>query len=245
MKIDLLVGPAIPMADILRQADHARGLGLPSPRPRSGPLAVVGGGQSAHAYVETLRRWNGDVIAVNGAWKWCRDRGIKATFYTGDPQQMTVAFAEGSDAILPPWAHPDIWDVVKSAELVDFVSHFSSSAPNVAAFAFDLGYSDVTFFGCDCSFSDDTHTYQNVNNPARMVVRTGKMDFMTTPAYFTQAQEIAALCRGFPEVIREMGGGLSHALTMDDDYDVVWMSPEVQSLFGAPSLVQLNIGGNL
>lgn len=241
MKIDLLVGPAIDRSDILKQMDHARGLGLPKPRPRTGPLAVVGGGQSAHAYVETLRRWRGDVLAVNGAWKWCRDRGIDATFYTGDPQEMTVAFAEGADALLPPWAHPDIWNVVKSVELVDFYSHFSSSAPNVAAFAFDLGYSDITFFGADCSFSDDTHTYQNVANPARMVVRAAGMDFMTTPAYFTQAREIAALCREFPGVIREMGGGLSRAMVLDDDYDVVWMSPEVECLFGVPFLVELNV----
>lgn len=232
MKVDFLLKPAVSRENALAQADHARGLGLSPPRPRSGSLAVVGGGQSIHAYIETLRRWDGDVWAINGAYDWCRDRRIDCTFFSADAQECLVGYAAKAERlILPPWCHPDIWNLPGEIELVDFPPTFSASAPNVAACAFDLGYSDITYFGCDCSFSDFTHTYENKSSPETMIVRTAGMRFMTTPAYFVQAEELATLCREFPSVISEMCGGLTHALTLDMNYDVEGMSPAVSKLF--------------
>lgn len=232
MRVDFLLTPAVPQETAWAQADYARGLGLRKPMPRGGSLAVVGGGQSVHAYVETLRRFKSDVWAVNGAYGWCIDRGIDATFYSADPQACVVDYArDAARAILPPWCHPDIWNIEAEIEMVDFYPTFSASAPNVAVCAFDLGYSDITFFGCDCSFADQTHTYEHKMEAETMLVRAAGLMFRTTPAYFVQAEEISTLCREFPGLIREMCGGLTHALTLDPDYDVEWMSPAVESLF--------------
>lgn len=227
--IDFLIGPAIPRWEAEQQAAHARGLGLPSPRPRHGNLAVVGGAHSVNAYVETLRRFDGDVWAINGAYGWCKERGINATFFTVDPEDVTVKFAIGAKkAIVTPWCHPTMWEALKDAdlELADFFPPFSASAPNVSAIAFDLGYRSITYFGCDCSFSDQTHTYQNHADPATMVVRCGGLDYLTTPAYYVQAKELASLCREF-RVCREMSGGLFRALVSDFEHEVVEMAPSV------------------
>ena len=232
MKIDLLLKPVIETSTAEAQADHARGLGLKTPSPRSGSLAVVGGGQSVHSYIETLRRWHGQVWAINGAYDWCIDRGIDCRFFSADAQPVVVTYARNAKkATLPPWCHPYIWGNIPDLEMADFPPVFSASAPNVSAVAFDIGFSKITYFGCDCSFSESTHTYEDQPNLPSMIVLANGMEFKTTPAYYTQAQEIAALCREFPDLIQEMSGGLTRALTIDPDYMVTEASDSVRRLF--------------
>lgn len=231
-----MLEPVVSPETAWAQADYARGLGINPPKPRSGRLAVVGGGQSALAYVETLRRWNGEVWAINGAYDWCVERGIDCRFFSADPQPLVVEYARrAKKATLPPWCHPDIWTNIPDVEIADFFPTFSASAPNVAAVAFDLGFESITFFGCDCSFSDTTHTYEDHPDAATMIVMANGMEFKTTPAYYTQAQEVAALCREFPDLIKEMSGGLVRALVIDPDYSVTSMSEPVGMMFEVPA----------
>lgn len=240
MKPDFTIAPAIPKWEAEAQAEYARGLGFSPPRPRSGSLAVVGGGHSVAAYVETLRRWDGDIWAVNGAYNWCRERDIDATFYTVDPEECTVEFAKGAEkAIVTPWCHPSMWGVLKNVELADFFPMFSASAPNAAWAGFPLGYTSVTYFGIDCSFSDTTHSYMNHDDRATMIVRCGGMDYQTTPAYYVQALEIEALCKLAPKRIRQMCGGLVRALVENDDHDVIYTSPEVSRYLGTMNYLEV------
>ena len=212
------------------QIETARGLGLPSPRPRSGPLAVVGGGHSAHAYVETLRRWKGEVWAINGAYPWCRERGIEATFYTCDPLERTAHFAAGaSKAVAYSLAHPLLWSSVPEVECFDERPVFKASAPNVGMVAVKSGFESVTFFGCDCSFSDDTHTYETHPVNWSLVVECGGLEYLTVPAYYVQVIELMELCKLSP-YFREMSGGLLRAMVENDTHKVVWMSPGVREM---------------
>lgn len=214
----------------MAQIETARGLGISPPKPRSGPLAVVGGGHSIHAYVETLRRWKGEIWAINGAWGWLRDRGIEATFYTCDPLERTALFSQGArKAIAFSLAHPLLWNV-PDCEMLDEKPWFTASAPNATQMAIPLGFESVTFFGCDCSYSDDTHAYETHPVNWSLVVECGGMEYLTVPAYYIQALELERIIKTTP-FFRERSGGLLRALVENDTHNVTWMSQSVKDMF--------------
>jgi hypothetical protein len=237
MQIDFQVGPCIPTEQAERNAIHARGLGLETIKPgsRSGRLAVVGGAPSVQAYVETLRRWNGDIWAINGAWRWCRDNGIAATFFSVDPDPKIATLIEGADhAIVMPQADPLVFEKMqgKRVELFDATPPGCSSSTNAPFAAMEMGYTEITFFGCDCSYSPEkSHAYYHEPNEMGMVVEVGGNSYLTDPAYWVQVEELAALIREFPKQFKELSGGLLRALVQDSFYDVTWVSPLVEQTY--------------
>ncbi len=231
MKPDFKLGPIQPNEMTLAQIETARGLGLSPPRPRSGPLAVVGGGHSIHAYIETLRRWKGEIWAINGAWKWLKDQGIESTFYTCDPLERTALFAQGAKkAISFSMAHPLLWELVPDCEMLDERPWFAFSAPNAVQMAVPLGFESITFFGCDCSFSNDSHVYEKNDVQWSLVVECGGMEYLTVPTYYIQAQELKAVIKTAP-FFRERSGGLLRAMVENDTFKVTWMSDSVKEMF--------------
>lgn len=236
--IDFSIKGELPVSDdkVFANAAHARTLGLKTYRSWQTDktrLAVVGGGPSIKDNIETLRNWNGDIWAINGAWKWCRDNGIEATFFACDPHEITTQWAEGaSKALLEISCDPSVFELLKSGDVYTFDADIeqggiagcastASCAPHMAA---RMGYRSVTFFGCESSYTlKGSHAYMDEARKEQMLVRCGD-DYLTAPDLYLQAIGLAGYIKQLPEFLNEQSGGLLRAMITEPSFRVTWLS---------------------
>ncbi len=239
MKINLVALGCVGNDVAERNIAYASSLGIPelSSADRRGiRLAIVGGGPSVNAHVKELRNWDGDVWAVNGAYRWCEDRGIDAAFFSVDSMPdlaPLVGFAKR--VYLASVCDPSAFDV--SAKAIRRVFHIgpgklltgATSATAAAALAPHLDYREVVCFGCEGSYvNGKTHVYRGgIPSPWRMELRCGDKLFETDAGFLMQAEFLSAVIRAAPSVYSEKSGGLLAELVTDPDYDVVAASPEL------------------
>lgn len=237
--LDISIHGELPVSDetCFANARHSAGLGLKTYRSwqmTSPHLAVIGGGPSINDHLEELRNWDGDIWAINGAWNWCRDRGVKATFFACDPHPIVLQWAAGVDrAILECSCDPRVFELLKDADVYTFdadvenggiVGHASTAtaAPHMAA---RMGYRSVTFFGCESSYLPNaSHAYMDEDRKEQMIVRCNKTEFLTAPDLFLQALGLSKFIRELPEFLANASGGLLGAMVADPAFHVLWVS---------------------
>jgi len=200
------------------------------------PLAVVGGGPSVQDRLDELRVWRGHIWAINKAFGWLRENGVKARFYTADPKPFdSLDIRPGDDVLVGAHSFPELFEQVWPGN-VEVYQHGTesgivpgiTSAGTAATVALALGYLDVTFFGCESSFSDVSHAYENEYRPTDMIrVRCNGKDHLTKPEFATQAELLAVFIRMFPRIYKQRGGGLLAAMVSDPDYRVTHASPSL------------------
>lgn len=215
-----------------RNAKYSSRLGHPVIG-ESGPvapnLAVVGGSPSVVDHIGELKAWDGEIWATNGAYLWCLENGIDATFYTTDalPVLAPVA-AKATRAILSSICDPSVFEAVKGP--IEIFPKWKlpngssgvASAPMAAA---ARGHKSVTFFGCESSFEDREHAYEWQHKTAsRVVVECGGKQYMTTPQLIMQAEYLAEIARGVPGFLKVAGSGFLPALLEHGDYEVLMVS---------------------
>lgn len=220
-------------------AKHVKELGLKtyrSWRTDKTRLAVVGGGPSINTQVETLQNWDGDIWAINGAWKWCKDRGIKATFFACDPHPIVTQWCEGVEtAILEQSCDPEAFKSVADVYTFDAgpegITSYASTASCAPHLAIRMNYRSVTFFGCESSYQfEASHAYMNEKREEQIIVRCDGGDYLTAPDLFIQVVGLSNYIREVPEFLSESSGGLLRAMVNDPNFHIVWIS---QSLFEA------------
>lgn len=202
-----------------------------------GRLAVVGGGPSIRDHVEELKNWDGEIWAVNGAINWCLDNGIDAWFYTADampPHMWAYDLSRIRRAALAP-------DV--SVEMVKYLQGIGAeitltgpiqSGPTSANasdyLSIALGYTSVTYFGCEGSFAEaaqdaDTHAVHSAPIPDWMIVEVRDEYYKTKAEFLCQSIMLANVIREFPHVYSEKSGGLLRSMIKNgSDYDVAMVS---------------------
>lgn len=200
---------------------------------RHASLAVVGGHPRIARHVETLRQWRGDVWAINGAWRWCNDRGIKASFVSCDPSEHVVGYCDGArHAILARHCNPRAFDGVYEAECFDLGADDVLSGPTTATaiphLAVMTGHTQATFFGCGGDIDGTSHAYADaVPMPNRLAVETTSGRFITEPGLLVQSEWLAKIIRAAPNVFSERSGGLLSALIEDPSYDITAASRSI------------------
>jgi hypothetical protein len=209
---------------IARNVERARSLDLPTTDEYrfTGPLAVVGGGLSALGYVETLRRWDGPVWAINGAWRWCLTNGINATFFSIDPNPVVAELVDGApEAILAERCDPAAFRAVPATYLYPGTLGGCSSAG--AAIMAGLRSGQVTLFGCEANYQQQrSHAYGHVAAQHELIVKCCGMHFLTTPTLALQAKELAIMILEANGVVRETSGGFLRAMVNARcEYDIV------------------------
>lgn len=239
--------PVVPAQQRDQQIKAARELNLPPVTERGGRLAIVGSSHSLPAYEETLRRWPGEIWAVNGAFPWLKDRGIKAAFFTVHPTGSILQHMEKLDAddtaILASQCCPEAFEAAKHCTRYiydDWESGATVSATQAAYLGVQSGFTEITFFGSDLNFSEGKQhvAHENGYRPL-MVVRCNGEDYMTTPAYLAQAREIRSLIQLAPKIFRERSAGLLRAM-IESEEDILWASDDVMNLRD-PDLDALNL----
>lgn len=220
---------------LAQHRSYARRLGLPEVGSREvhPNLAVVGGSPSVTGYLDELRKWNGEIWAINGVWKWLKERGIDATFYTIDPNDFDPQLIDGAvKAVLadtvPPWVFDKIPDVELARLGGDAILYGTTSACTAPIIAAHRGHARVSLFGCESSFGAQSHAYKNEEGPF-LWVSCGE-EFKTSPQMLMQAEWLAEMARSLPNFIEIRSGGFLQALTERGDYDLTATSSDLAEI---------------
>lgn len=219
--------PCVPVEEMTRNAELARALGLPSVE-LAGHVAVVGGGPSLADHLDELRAWKGPIWAINGTWKWLKERGVTATFFTVDPKpQAWLNLGLGDSALVAMVGSPELFRSVMGGHVRTFElgAHGAlsgvTSATATPHLAVQMGHRSVTFFGCDSSFSEDaSHVYAAEEPEHLIAVDVAGRAFVTKPEFVMQAEDLARLVRELPKFCRNRSGGLLAALIETPDWDL-------------------------
>jgi hypothetical protein len=90
-----------------------------------------------------------------------------------------------------------------------------------------LGYKDVTYFGCEGSFSGDPHFYRKESKPLQMVVRAGGREYITTPDYYITTQFLVRILTEYQRIKERSGGLLRAMLEYPNEWEVVALSEDL------------------
>lgn len=199
-----------------------------------GPLAIVGGGHSVAQYKYTLQSWPGTIWAVNGAWRWCKENGIKAVFFSFDASPVVAKFAAGADrAIISHRADPSVYAGLTGEFWVGTTKEGGSTSVGAAiACGIACGSQSITLFGCEASMQpDSTHIYMHQTADDDMVVWCNGMHFYTTARMFIGCVEIQNMIKACP-IVRECSGGMLRAMVETKEKPkVVGCSPSLHEQF--------------
>ena len=233
----------VPLAVVSQNIEAAAARGLPG-IPRLScigrQLVVVAGGPSINEHLEEIRDVAADpmtdIWAVNGAWIWCADRGIDATFFAVDPHPIVLNWLQTAGgrkperAILSVCCDPAVFDLLAGADIMalrqgaEDLRGGSSTAGLAPHLAMLMGYGGVTFYGCESSYDPGrSHAYMHEPRAEEMIVTADGCDFLTAPDFMMQAKELAAFIHAFqdhelfPGYLAERSGGLLRALVNDLD----------------------------
>lgn len=196
------------------------------------PLAVVGGGPQVVRFIDELKSWDGDIWAINGAFGWCVENGIDATFYTLDASPCLIGMAERARmAVLADNCSPLVLDSVDGPVfLVDMDNvplgcTSTATAPMLAALR---GYTSVTLFGCESSFTDREHAYSwQYVTESRVLVACGGSEYLTTPQLIMQAEYVSEIAREVPGYVTAKGDGFLPTLIHHGDYEILKVSRDI------------------
>jgi hypothetical protein len=198
-------------------------LALPAIGPVSERLAVIGGGASIADRLDEIRRFDGERWAINGAFRWCSERGMESTFFSVDARPVVVPMAQGAKrAVLALRCDPALFAIphVEIADASDLIG--PSSATTAPLVAIKRGHRHMTFFGCESCYSVRAGPSPSpVDYQDRLLVRVGDAEFLTNPGLLMQAEMLAEIIRSAPHVFSEQSGGLLRALIACPDYDVI------------------------
>ena len=95
-----------------------------------------------------------------------------------------------------------------------------TTATAIPILAVKRGHKNITFFGCESSYGETTHAYQDLNAEL-MQVRCNGQDFLTDPTMMMQAEILGRQIRAAPNVLHENSGGLLRAVIADPEIDVL------------------------
>lgn len=202
-------------------------------KPHGRKLAVVGGGPLLIHDLPELRAWDGDIWAINFTAQWLNENGVPAALFTVDPEPMTIS---ATDAILGSVCDPSLFAQfegrVRTFHMLQThengISGGAFSSTCAAAVALRLGYTDVSYFGCEGSFDDQDHVDRHESRPDQLIVRAGGHDYKSCPPYMIQCEELQSLFY-FDGVFHNRSGGLLKAMIDNPEtWEVVAVSASLK-----------------
>lgn len=230
--------------------------------PHDLPLAIVGGGPSAGRHLQEIQEWPGHVWAVNMGAAWLAHAAPKARvwMFTVDPDPVLAGpeWITGVErAILGLCVAPELVQALKGKDVRIFnpqeaptnpetlegdeiLAGGPSSVCRTFVPAAIMGYSSVTYFGCEGSlegklhpngmFEAYTHAYRREERPRQMIVRCGDKDFVTTPDLYLSTIALSKFMREYPNVKEKSGGLLRGMLDHPDSWEVIAVSEAMRNV---------------
>jgi hypothetical protein len=215
---------------VRRNIEFSNGFPRAERKERDHPVAVVGGGPLLN--LEAVRRWHGDIWAINRTADYLLERGIDCTFFTVDsfPFETTAAkrlLASNADTSL---FAGDVHVFDTSDHVTEGVRGGTTTASRAPMLALAMGYPGAVFFGCESSFGSSTHIDRDCAITKRnlVIVRADGADWTTSPQMLLQAQELAWFIKN-TDVFKEESGGMLRAILKDDDWSVVAVNESMKA----------------
>lgn len=241
--------------EVRTNAAYSATLNLPpvlaSP-PHGRKLAVVGGAPSLPSVLDELKRWDGDIWAINGTAAWLAERGIRSTFFTVDPGRWSDvdALTDGvTDALVSATSRPELFDALisKGADIRTFhvypgydpemtINGGGTSATRAPFLALKMGYTDVSFFACEGCFETTSHAYKHTaDDHLHVLIKAGNEVFRTDLRMMLQSINLAELIREFPNFLHDRSGGLlAGMIAHPDSWAIVAMTEFLASTLDDP-----------
>lgn len=226
----------VPAVNTARNIESCKARCLPvigvAVRPR---LAIIGGSPSILGYVGELFNWPGDIWVSGSAFPWVQSVGICGTFFTIDQHpSLAIDGAGASKAILATCCDPDTFNALQCAEVEVFEAkgdeNYATSVTAAAFIALKMGYTEVTFFGCDGSYRESTHAYRSpyweADKTDMLRVSCNGHSFLTNPGFLMQSEFLSEIIRMSPQVFKFRGDGLLQAMIAAGDFDITHGMPE-------------------
>lgn len=227
---------AMPQSDAVLRANIAANdyPHITRKNPHGRKLAIVGGGPSITDELNALRAWDGDIWAINRTPDYLASHAIESTLVSVDASTAKNEFCKPGSvdrAIFASWCAPAILKRYRDVCVFDMfpavaggIVGSTTTAGTMAAVALRLGYIDITWFGCEGSFTDQDHADCHVEYPEQLIIQAAGNDYRTCPGFLMQSEELANILNAFPKIFAERSGGLLRALIADPDWRVVAVS---------------------
>ena len=198
------------------------------------PCAVVAGGPSTKANLETLRNWPGDIFAINDTAKFLSDNGIPCYIFAIDSTE--VLFKIGplvKGAFFATRVDREQFKQFKRADVRTFhlledvgnnqgdVEGGPTAVCRTPSLLLRIGYQGIYYFGCDGSFYDVSHVFGKSEAALlnMMVVRAGDVEYLTNAAFVLQSKYLIEVFQKHPQFLINASGGLLKAMI---DYPNTW-----------------------
>jgi hypothetical protein len=200
-------------------------------KPHGGKLAIVGGSPSLQDHLKELKGWDGDIWSVNYTAAWLHNQGIESTMIAIDPELIIDTPVES--ILLATCCHPDMMEKIKGKNVrvfdlietaLDGIGGGTSTAGRMPTLAIRMGYTDITFFGCEGSFVDSDHVDRDEAPQDLLIIRANNHDYKTRLPYIHQCETLVPFLKDYPEIFKDKSGGLLNAMTVDDNWEVVAVS---------------------
>lgn len=252
MRIDIQSECIRPVEALKQNADTNQYPKYQKEKPHLRKLAVVGGGPLVVNNLDELKAWDGDIWGINFTANWLHHHGIKCTFITVDPSEFTTDVLP-KDALVASCCDPTlfkylegknfkVFDLIETHE--DGIIGGTSTATRTPSLAINLGYMDVSYFGCEGSYSDITHIDRHVDQQYQLIVRADGKDYRTELSFILQCEEFITYFTNYGWIYKNRSHGLLEAMLKDPEWKVVAVSNAMkqylinkngeQGLYGKP-----------
>ena len=205
-------------------------------------LAVCG--SSPNLDIEALKKFDGDIWAVNGTAMVLAHHKIPFTMVSIDPfhydceRIIRTIFKDVERAILARHSNPILFDFLKGKDVKtfnclpddeDYIPGGTTTASRAAVLALKLGYKEVHFFGLEGSFSGQSHLYKDeVPDWHKLKIVAGE-NFNTCVELMTQSHNLASFIKRFPNIYKDRSGGLLAGMVEHfDTWEVTEMSDVIR-----------------
>jgi uncharacterized Rossmann fold enzyme len=206
-------------------------------------LAIVGGGPSVQNKLAKLRKWKGDIWAINATTSYLARKGIRNTLVSVDPCVLELedyeAHKGAQSAILGACCDPKLFELyvwrvrafyTRPNPRAPFIAGGgTTTATRLPLVAHALGYQEITFFGCEGSYLDESHVGTDKRADKRLYILAGGVRYCTEPYMMVQGQWLADLISKFPAHCHEESGGLLRAMIKHPDWTVLGVSDAMKT----------------
>jgi len=211
------------------------------------PCIVAGGGPSLANNLDNLKRFEGDIFAINDTAGYLSDNGISSYLFSIDPTD--VLFKIGplvKGAIFASRVHREQFKQFHRADVRKFNLNEDSpkggteggptSVCRAPHLLLRIGYTGVLFIGCEGSFYDKSHAtgLSEAASMNLMVVDAGGIQYLTNAAFIIQCEYLAKIITKHPHLFMNLSGGLLDAmLKYPDTWEVVAVGEDLKAQYEA------------
>jgi len=187
--------------------------------------AVVAGGPSVKKQLNKLRKYDGDIYAVNDTAGFLSDNGIPCYLYSIDGTKIPYAIGPlVKGAFLATRCNPVQFKPFKKKDIrvfemrEDNVKRGIEGGPTGVCRAphlfIAMGHMGIDFYGIEGSFFSQSHVGSDRQDARAnmIVIRAGGIDYLTNAAFMLQNEFMMQLFKKYPTIYKNHSGGLLRAM---------------------------------